>query len=377
MSKRNIFIWENFGPGHIDRCAAVADSISTIPLLAIELVGSSSTYEWAREETTAFKRITLFPNQNIDNVPSLRILSRCLGIALRYRKSNFFLCHYERPEILILAWILRLAGARVYVMNDSKFDDYPRKLHLEVVKWIFYSPYHGALSSGERSADYLRFLGVPKQSIEVTYNTLSLARLRSNASSYSQEMGVENHQSRHFTLVARLVPKKNIFRTLEAYAIYVGTDTSPRRLVIAGSGPLECELRAYAETLGIASLVDWLGFVQTKAVSNILTNTLALLLLSTEEQFGNVVIEAQAFGVPCIVSTNVGARDHLIRSGVNGFIVEPENPRGAAYFMRVLASQPVVWREMVIATQATCQMGDVSAFTAAVSRLIQPSVSTR
>ena len=64
-----------------------------------------------------------------------------------------------------------------------------------------------------------------------------------------------------------------------------------------------------------------------------LRKSLALILPSTEEQFGFVVLEALALGIPVIVSENVGARDLHVRTGVNGFIFEPDNEKGLAFFM--------------------------------------------
>ena len=40
------------------------------------------------------------------------------------------------------------------------------------------------------------------------------------------------------------------------------------------------------------------------------------------ETFGFTVLEAQSYGVPVVVSSNVGAKD-LISEGNNGFIFEP------------------------------------------------------
>jgi glycosyltransferase involved in cell wall biosynthesis len=113
------------------------------------------------------------------------------------------------------------------------------------------------------------------------------------------------------------------------------------------------------------------GFVQTEQVCQILADTLALLLPSIEEQFGNVVIEAQALNVPVIVSENCGARDELVRSGVNGFVIEPDNPAGLTFFMSLISKDEQLWRRMCCAAPQYASKGDVMEFTLAVERLIE------
>src|SRR5262249_42831205 len=150
------------------------------------------------------------------------------------------------------------------------------------------------------------------------------------------------HGERHFTIIARLVEKKNHRLALQAYHSYVSQNSNPRALVICGSGSLEAELKAQARSMSLGGLVSFTGFAQTAEVTRILATTLALILPSTQEQFGQVVLEAIAMRVPVLVSQACGARDELVRTGVNGFVFEPDNPEGLAWFMSVLANDEIV-----------------------------------
>jgi len=94
-----------------------------------------------------------------------------------------------------------------------------------------------------------------------------------------------------------------------------------------------------------------------------------LILPSTEEQFGQVVPEALAMGLPIIISANCGARDELVRTGVNGFVVESDNAEGMASFMLLLATDEALWRRMCIATARFMPHGDVTEFTNGVAKL--------
>lgn len=364
------FVWDNFGPAHAERCSAAAERFAgRMRVVGIELAAKSETYAWVSECGENFEKLTLFSGRSIGEVSLLARASATLSACLRSHARHIFLCNYEHFATLLVAWALRLAGRQVYVMNDSKFDDYPRILWREVAKSIFYLPYRGALSGSARSSDYLRFLGVRRARIETTYNARSIKRIRELAG-VAPAPGGTAYSDRHFSIVARFVPKKNIALAIEAYRLYCASTANPRDLNLYGSGELEGDLRARVEAAGLADKVRFKGFGQTAAVSAALGSTLALLLPSIEEQFGYVVIEAQAMGVPVIVSDNCGARDSLVQTGVNGFVVESGNAEGFALFMRLLAGEEALWRRMSAASEKFVWCCDASEFAASVERLI-------
>ena len=87
-------------------------------------------------------------------------------------------------------------------------------------------------------------------------------------------------------------------------------------------GPSEAELRQQAQKDGIAHLVSFSGFLQTAEISQAYGSTLALILPSVEEQFGNVIPEHLAMGLPAILSDNCGSRDTLVRTGVMALLLK-------------------------------------------------------
>lgn len=360
-----IFLWENFGPMHVDRCDAVAQS--GLNVTGLELYGRSDTYDWIPENGQSFKKVTLFK----DGRPrGLALIKKLIAYRLKHGKANWFMCHYEWKEIFIFACFLRLMGDKVFTMGCSKFDDWARNSIKEASKRIFFKPYLGAIGSGIRSKDYFRFHGFEKNHIATEYNTLSIDRIKKMAKVVPAPEGTA-YEERHFTIVARLVPKKNLFMALEAYAIYKSNNKIIRSLYICGSGPLEQELKDKALGLNIKNNVVFTGFVQTEQVSQYLGTSLALILPSTEEQFGNVVIEAQALGLPVLLSTACGARDNLIRTGINGFIFEPDNPHGLALFMSLINADKELWVKMCNSAQQGAIKGDVIQFSKAVKQLLE------
>lgn len=371
------FVWEQFGPYHMDRCEAVGRHLGdAYEVIGLEIASASHTYEW--EQTGSgenFTKETLFPGRIFEDTRFWPRLVRLAGQCLKGRIKHLFLCHYERPEIFLLALLMRLSGRRVYVMQASKFDDKQRFLPRELGKRVLYIPYHGAIVGSDRTRSYLRFLGFRDDRLFPGYDTVSVDRIRRLAGAPPAPGGVPYRQ-RHFTIVARLVAKKNISLAIAAYEIYrdkAGADA--RELHICGSGELEGDLRLNVERRGLEG-VKFLGFLQAEGVARLLSTTLALILPSTEEQWGLVINESLAMGVPILCSDQVGARDSLVRVGVNGYVFEPDNAQGLARLMGQMAGDETLWRAFAEAALSFAEKGDATNFAKAVAEMVGAKSAT-
>ena len=365
-----IFVWNNFSSIHADRCEAVSRYYEgERAIIGVELVSVDENYRSDPLPPTSFKKLTLFGNAMIGEISHASRVFKTLHACLREGAVDVFLCHHEYAATWTIAAILRLCGRRVYVMNNSKFDDKERHLIREALKSITFLPYCGALTSGTRAKSYLAFLGMAESKIVSGYNTLSIKRIREHAKAPPAPAG-RNFKERHFTTVARFVPKKNLFFLVDAYRQYAMHVSEPRELHLVGYGPLETELNERIRELNLETLVLMRGFLSNEQVCELLASTLVLILPSIEEQFGNVVIEAQAMGLPVIISDNCGCWDHLVRSGVNGFVVEPDNIEGLCLYMNWLSMDEALWRRMSEAAVEVNVLGDVADFVRGVSKLI-------
>lgn len=371
MKPAVVFVWANFGPYHIDRLEAAATALDdTHRVVGIEIAGRSEVYPWARtEKILGFERNTLFPDHKFETIPSWRILISLARACLKARARHVFLCHYERLDINLIAWLIRFFRCRPYIMIESKFDDKSRSLGHELLKKVFFLPYYGALVGGERSRDYLRFFGFDLARIHFGYDTVSMDRIRRLAGAPPAPAGI-GFNERHFTIVARLVPKKNIVTALAAYAEYCRmAGSNARELHICGSGELEGELRAAAKRLRVDGVV-FRGFVQSEEVARVLSSTLVLILSSVEEQWGLVVNEALAMGVPILCSLNAGARDRLVRTAINGYLFEPDNPDGLSQLLCGLGSDENEWRRLAEGSSRLAPLADTAQFGGAIAEII-------
>ena len=161
------------------------------------------------------------------------------------------------------------------------------------------------LAATERARQALLLEGVPAERIEVAPPGVDARRFRTG-----------EPPSEHLILsVGRLVWEKGHQDLLRALAVLRARGVAARALVV-GTGPEERRLRGHARDLGIDGLVEWRGgvsYVDMPAVFE-LASCFVLASLPTmwwEEQFGMVLAEATAAGVP-ILAAGSGAIPEVI-----------------------------------------------------------------
>lgn len=368
--RRVAFVWDQFSPYHVDRCEHVAYALrDKVDVIGLEFASRSNLYAWPEaRKTQLYNHITLFPGKAFEETKWWNRFRSLTQVCLSSQVKELFVAGYQRPEIFLSSLLIRLFGGKVFVMSESKFDDKPRFWLKEIFKVCILSTYNGGLAGSQRTADYLRFLGFRKRPIAVGYDSVSLDRVRSNAGQGgSQPVAFKD---RYFVIVARFVEKKNLFTALDAYAAYAQSHgPEPRHLHLVGSGPLESQIRERIRMHGLENVVLH-GFLDDVGVASILKDALALMLPSLEEQWGLVVNEALALNLPVLVSDNVGARDSLVRQGVNGFVIEPLNVAGWVWGMAQLCRSEELWLSMAAASSRLAPRGDVAEFSKGCAKLL-------
>jgi len=136
--------------------------------------------------------------------------------------------------------------------------------------------------------------------------------------------------------VGRLVPQKQPEVLLRAWPTVVGRCPGARLLLI-GTGPLEGELRALVQTLGVLGSVQFVGEVLT--VEAYLRAGHVFVLPSRAEATSLALLEAMACGLPCVV-TRIGGNVDIITDRVNGLLVEPGNSLQLAQAILYLLENP-------------------------------------
>lgn len=122
--------------------------------------------------------------------------------------------------------------------------------------------------------------------------------------------------------IGRINWKKGLDRLIRALAHAPQT-----RMVIAGNDEegYRKVLEPIAAALGVAGRVVFAGQVDGAGKACLLRHAQMLVLPSYSENFGNVVLEAMAAGLPVVVTPEVGLSDMVRESGV-GLVVDGDPP---------------------------------------------------
>ena len=147
--------------------------------------------------------------------------------------------------------------------------------------------------------------------------------------------------------VGRMVVEKGLDDALDAMA----QAKTPVSLALMGEGPHEARLRERIAELGLGERVSIRGWGKPADVASFLRSLDAMILLTrttnaVREQFGRVITEAQACGVPVIGSTG-GAIPDVVGEG--GWIVPESDPAALAALIDRIAADPA---EMQMRAQA-------------------------
>ncbi len=145
--------------------------------------------------------------------------------------------------------------------------------------------------------------------------------------------------------VGGLIPEKGVAVLLQACAGLPGTGW---RLTLLGDGPERSRLVGLAETLGIRERVDFLGHRPSTQIPALYRELDVLVLPSISrpnwvEQFGRVLIEAMASGVPVVGST-CGEIPNVI--GDAGLICPEGDVRGLTATLARLMDAPSLRHEL-------------------------------
>jgi glycosyltransferase involved in cell wall biosynthesis len=117
-------------------------------------------------------------------------------------------------------------------------------------------------------------------------------------------------------------------------------------LSIAGSGPLEQQLRSLAFQIGVADRITWLGWLESP--SDCYRAADLFVCPSRHEPLGNVVVEAWAHGTPVVAAAAQGPVE-LISDGTDGVLTPIDDPTKLAKAITAVLAQPSLQQSLAAA----------------------------
>lgn len=335
-------LFDNLGPYHLARMAALGKRAD---VFVIEFADASFEYDWNRvSDNNNFQRITLFSGQ-----VSTVVSREHLICAIREALSRI------RPDVIAIpGWSVRGAlaafdfgvshGVPAVLMSESTAQDANRHWYGELVKRYLLSAAAGGIAGGTRSADYFIALGMPKERVVVGYDAVDNSYFAAAAAAArgkeSEVRAALRLPKQYFVASCRFIEKKNLSRLLEAYAQYhrVAGETA-WKLVIVGDGALKDTLIKARDKLGLERDVLFPGFAQYKDLPSYYGLAKVFVHASTVEQWGLVVNEAMASGLPVLVSDRCGCAPDLVMEGQNGHTFDPLDVAQMTRLMALMAAR--------------------------------------
>ena len=108
---------------------------------------------------------------------------------------------------------------------------------------------------------------------------------------------------------------KRLDLTIESFALVAQRLPSAHLAIVGPDGGVEAELRRLIDRLGIADQVHLIGLLEGERLGTVYSAANLLVMLSQRENFGMAAAEALAFGVPVLLSEDVGLAIEVAAAG--------------------------------------------------------------
>jgi glycosyltransferase involved in cell wall biosynthesis len=193
------------------------------------------------------------------------------------------------------------------------------------------------VSRGE--AEAIKGMGFDNKTIRIIPNGIpaSLLDRKPDPAPFQKEYGA-GHPLVLF--VGRLAENKGLVGLVEAAATVLKKVPEATFAIVGEDGGMKKAVEQRAKALGISGRILLTGRIDDEDVYRSAYAACDIFVLpSIFEAFGIVVLEAMAFGRPC-VATKVGGVPDLISDGKTGLLVEPNDPGGLAKALLSLLEDP-------------------------------------
>lgn len=313
--------WPRLGPYHLARLrgAHAVCAAQGVEIVAVETVAVDDLYAWREERAPEpFTRVQLFDRPPEAPAAVVRAMWRTLDAL---QPQAVAINSYGQTDALAALGWCRARGRAAVMMNESKADDAVRHRWREALKGTLVRLFDAALLGGAPQTRYYEQLGLPPSRLFTGYDVVdhhffaeqaARARLQPRPAPLPAEP--------YFLASNRFLRRKNVDGLLRAYGQYRARADHPWPLVLLGDGPERQMLDELAR--GMPD-VHFAGFRQIDELPAYYAHAGAFVHPAHTDQWGLVVNEAAASGLPLLVSTRAGCAEDLVRSGWNGLTFAP------------------------------------------------------
>ena len=327
-------IWSQYGPYHFARLSALRQLARPISVHGVEMADHTADYCWQRD-STANSIVTLCPGALYEKLPFWTVFLRARRELARLAVEVCFLPSYWPKQSLATLLAAKSLGIRTVMMNESHAGTSRATGVAGRLKRRLVGLFDAALVGGAPHRRYFTTMGLPQTRVFTGYDAVDnefFARkadeVRSREVEARRQWGLPD---RYFLSLGRFVEKKNLSTLIRAYRLFLEANPESNiHLVMVGSGEAESEVgklaegyelpvydkkRAGREAASFRCLkpgVHLYGFRQIDDNPVFYALAEAFILPSLYEEWGLVVNEAMASGLPVIISQTAGCAEDLL-----------------------------------------------------------------
>jgi len=278
----------------------------------------------ARPGVEQFKAIG---NIAVPEYPEIKLLTPSfLSVLEHCDRAGYTHLHISTPGPvgLVALGVAKILGLPVSGTYHTSFPQYAKALtedsYAEEMMWKAMIWFHDQLDSvfvpSQATGNELIDKGLSSAKVRVYPRGVDIERFhpgkRETAVLARFGIGAEEIA---LLYVGRVSKEKNLHVLAEAYRALCARGVHAR-LVITGDGPYRAEMQALLAETGAV----FTGYVHGEDLAALYASCSALVFPSATDTFGNVVLEAQAAGIPVIVTDQGGPAENM-RQGETGLMV--------------------------------------------------------
>lgn len=131
-------------------------------------------------------------------------------------------------------------------------------------------------------------------------------------------------ENKNFIAVGRFAKEKGFADLIRIFSKMVKMDKE-LKLRIVGDGEERENLQKEIEDLKLTKNIELCGFKSKEELDKLYLDSSVYLMTSYTESFGLVLLEAESYGIPCVVFDSAQGAKEIIEDKINGFLVKDRN----------------------------------------------------
>lgn len=181
---------------------------------------------------------------------------------------------------------------------------------------LFYNLYDSIIAQSKDMAnDLIKIWSIKKRKITLINNPINIENVIKKSNEKNPSFNLNKKEGKiNLIAIGRLSYQKGYDILIQR--IYELKPNIPFNLYILGEGELRPFIEQEISNLGLKSDIRLLGF--QKNPYNILKQMDGIILSSRHEGFPNVLLEANALGIPILANRCSGGINEIIKEGING-----------------------------------------------------------